>query len=136
MIANISKIANIRKRGQAMKEKQIEEMCKIMRCVDDQSCANTPMCPESHDICDRVSCRQCKEARLLLDAGYRKQSEGEWISLESQNEPFPQDHENGCEYCKGRAYTKKPLTVITRYGRKIELVFEYCPKCGRKMKGE
>ena len=41
---------------------------------------------------------------------------------------------NGCEYCEGRAYTKKPLTVITKYGRKIELVFEFCPNCGRKMK--
>lgn len=42
----------------------------------------------------------------------------------------------GCEYCKGRAYTKKPLTVITRYGRRIELTFEYCPKCGRKLNTE
>lgn len=42
----------------------------------------------------------------------------------------------GCEYCKGRAYTKKPLTVITKYGRKIELVFEFCPNCGRKMASE
>lgn len=40
----------------------------------------------------------------------------------------------GCEYCKGRAYTKKPLTVITKYGRRIELVFDYCPKCGRRIK--
>ncbi len=40
----------------------------------------------------------------------------------------------GCEYCKGRAYTKKPLTVITRYGRRIELTFDYCPKCGRRIK--
>ena len=40
----------------------------------------------------------------------------------------------GCEYCEGRAYTKKPLTVITRYGRRIELAFEFCPKCGRPLK--
>lgn len=40
----------------------------------------------------------------------------------------------GCQYCKGRAYTKKPLTVITRYGRRIELTFDYCPKCGRRLK--
>ena len=39
-----------------------------------------------------------------------------------------------CEYCEGRAYTKKPLTVITRYGRRIELAFEFCPKCGRPLK--
>lgn len=58
-------------------------------------------------------------AKLLYNAGYRKQSEGEKTK--------------GCEYCKGRAYTKKPLTVITKYGRRIELVFEFCPNCGRKM---
>lgn len=60
-------------------------------------------------------------ARELFDDGYRKQREGE--------------KSKGCEYCKGRAYTKKPLTVITKYGRRIELVFEFCPNCGRKMKG-
>lgn len=59
-------------------------------------------------------------AELLYNAGYRKQSESKT---------------KGCEYCKGRAYTKKPLTVITKYGRRIELVFEFCPNCGRKMKG-
>ncbi len=42
----------------------------------------------------------------------------------------------GCEYCKGRAYTKRPLTVITKYGRRIELTFEFCPNCGRKMNVE
>lgn len=60
-------------------------------------------------------------AKDLYWHGYRKQSEGE--------------KSKGCEYCKGRAYTKKPLTVITKYGRRIELVFEFCPNCGRKMKG-
>ena len=40
----------------------------------------------------------------------------------------------GCEYCKGRAYTKKPLTVITIYGRRFDMTFDYCPKCGRRLK--
>lgn len=39
-----------------------------------------------------------------------------------------------CEYCEGRAYTKEPFTVITRYGLRIELAFDYCPKCGRRIK--
>ena len=60
-------------------------------------------------------------AKALHEQGYRKQSEVRKTK--------------GCEYCKGRAYTKKPLTVITKYGRRIELVFEFCPNCGRKMKG-
>lgn len=29
---------------------------------------------------------------------------------------------------------EKPFTVITRYGRRIELAFDYCPKCGRRIK--
>ena len=41
----------------------------------------------------------------------------------------------GCKFCKGRAYSKKPLTVITRTMKKVEVVFEYCPSCGRKMNG-
>jgi hypothetical protein len=60
-------------------------------------------------------------ASMLVEKGWRKRSEGKTTK--------------GCEYCKGRAYTKKPLTVITKYGRRIELVFEFCPNCGRKMKG-
>lgn len=44
--------------------------------------------------------------------------------------------EKGCEYCKGRAYTKKPLTVTTIYGKTIKLAFEYCPNCGRKLREE
>lgn len=40
----------------------------------------------------------------------------------------------GCEYCKGRSYTKKPVTIITKYGKKTELTFDFCPKCGRLLK--
>lgn len=101
------------------KEKQVAEMARII-------CG---LCTEEGCLCDggycNFNCNDYERAKRLYSAGYRK-----------QDEPFPQTHENGCEYCKGRAYTKKPLTVITRYGRKIELAFEYCPKCGRKMKGE
>ena len=42
----------------------------------------------------------------------------------------------GCEYCKGRAYSKKPLTVTTIYGRTIKLPFNFCPKCGRRIKND
>lgn len=47
--------------------------------------------------------------------------------------PIKDNKSKGCEYCKGRAYTKRPLTIITKYGRRIELVFEFCPNCGSKM---
>ncbi len=41
-----------------------------------------------------------------------------------------------CEFCKGRAYTKKPVTIITIYGKRFEMVFEHCPNCGRKLRTE
>ena len=44
--------------------------------------------------------------------------------------------EKPCEFCKGRAYTKKPVTIITAYGKKFQMVFEYCPNCGRKLRKE
>lgn len=44
--------------------------------------------------------------------------------------------DKGCEFCKGRAYTKKPVTIRTAYGKQFQMVFEYCPKCGRKLRTE
>lgn len=93
-----------------MKE-QIEEMAKIIHGYCKGNCAN----------CFPEACGDYLGAEALYNAGYRKQKE--------------ERPSKGCEYCKGRAYTKKPLTVITKYGRNIELVFEFCPNCGRKMKG-
>ena len=44
--------------------------------------------------------------------------------------------EKTCDFCKGRAYTKKPVTIITAYGKKFQMVFEHCPNCGRKLRKE
>lgn len=91
-------------------EKQIiEEMAKVLKDYTERN----------HIMASHVIL-ECY-AEELYSKNYRKQREGE--------------NSKGCEYCKGRAYTKKPLTVITKYGRRIELVFEFCPNCGRKMKG-
>lgn len=43
-------------------------------------------------------------------------------------------HGKGCEYCKGRSYTKKPLTVTTRTMKRVEVCFNFCPNCGRDMR--
>ena len=42
----------------------------------------------------------------------------------------------GCEFCKGRAYSSKPLTVITRTQKHVQTVFNFCPNCGRQMCAE
>lgn len=41
-----------------------------------------------------------------------------------------------CDFCKGRAYTKKPVTIITAYGKRFQMVIEHCPNCGRKLRKE
>ena len=55
--------------------KQIENMCAIMADAAYADCENTPLVPESAGICDKVDCHRCKEARRLMNAGYRKESD-------------------------------------------------------------
>ena len=67
------------------KEKQIEEMAEIMS----HSCEGE--CFTNKD--GLTDCAVC-EARLLYEAGYRKQSEGEW---EQQLRPY--EDEIVCSVC-------------------------------------
>ena len=39
-----------------------------------------------------------------------------------------------CGFCKGRVYTKKPVTITTLNGRKDTVVIDYCPVCGRYLR--
>lgn len=87
-------------------EKQIEEMAKILNpnsCFDEgiSACRKTEDC----DIC---------HATKLYNAGYRKQAEGEWISVE------PSIGLYACSLCDHRILRAK---------------CNYCPNCGAKMKG-
>lgn len=97
------------------KEKQIEEICAIMSNEVYMACEDTPLVPESSDICEYLDCRLCKQARLLINAGYRKQSEGEWTYSESKKTMK-------CTRCRLRMKTYD--------------VQRYCPNCGAKMKGD
>ncbi len=38
-----------------------------------------------------------------------------------------------CKFCKGRALSKKPVTITTLNGRKEEVVIRFCPECGRDL---
>jgi hypothetical protein len=60
---------------------QIKDMCAIMSNASYADCEGTPLVPESSGICEYVDCHSCKQARLLTNAGYRKQ---EWISVEER----------------------------------------------------
>ena len=63
-----------------------------------------------------MACTSLKYTRLLLENGYRKQKEGEWIR-------YPHNSGIYCSLCKHKR----------RY-RDIHDAF--CPNCGAKMKGE
>ena len=98
------------------KEKQIEEMaldiCKSRLVAEDGD-----------------ACRKCRQhnnclyqeiAYGLYNAGYRKQSEGEWI-------------DKHCSHCGEEL-------LFTRGGNAFATTFrqyktKYCPNCGAKMKG-
>ena len=60
-------------------EKQIEEMARAL-------------CGEREHTCEECdSCNNCEfwiEATVLYNAGYRKQSEGEWIRAENPPEEY------------------------------------------------
>ena len=92
-------------------EKEVEELARAM-------------CPYSKDSL----CRECSEAcfykdyaKRAIDKGWRKQSEGEWIS------------KDGFQVCSNCDATKpiafSTVLKITHYK------CDYCHRCGAKMKG-
>ena len=90
------------------KEKQIEEITKLI---------NTPCNDRPHDNCYEYGCLKC-QAGLIYDAGYRKQSEGEWekrvfIIFDTEKVGYR------CSSCNTTWDTPTA----------------YCPHCGAKMKG-
>ena len=102
------------------KEKQIEEMAKYRPYSCEGSC---------------TSCSKCDEWRFaerLFNAGYRKQSEGEWIPYESES--YGCDDETTwykCSNCGKDAYGR--CWEDDWYSMPIRS--KYCPNCGAKMKG-
>ena len=83
------------------KEKQIEEMAKVLESTCDETECNRP-----------TDCDLCQATRLY-NAGYRKQSEGEWESFPSLGNKYR------CSHCKA----------------KVESRTNFCPNCGAHMKG-
>ena len=96
------------------KEKQIEEMAEIMS----HSCEGE--CFTNKD--GLTDCEVC-EARLLYEAGYRKQSEGEWEKFEGER--FI------CSNCAKVFGLGSTATI-----HDVKRVWNFCPNCIAKMKGE
>jgi len=101
------------------KEKQIEEMARVLKFCRDTSI------DECHT---KIDCKHCV-AEQLYDAGYRKQIEGEWLE-----EPF--------ESMIPATFDEEGRLVIHQYiayrcsicGRNEHVKEPYC-NCGAKMKG-
>lgn len=92
---------------------EIEEMAKALTMYEKKLCDRLPkdQCLLTSAVHAQVSCDYCKIAEFLYNAGYRKQSEGEWISHEGYDE---------CSLCR----------------TKVTYPSNYCSNCGARMKGE
>lgn len=73
----------------------------------------------SHDVTDHTENEYIREG--LLNAGYRKQREGEWVKVMNHKE---------CSKCGYNAPYKK-----IKAGYHLQDLSNYCPNCGAKMKG-
>ncbi len=96
------------------REKQIEEMARTL-CGADRECRECYVCGGN--------CEFWIEASVLYNAGYRKQSEGEWIY---NTDDFTPHHR--CSIC---GYNK-PIAAGEGINQEPK---NYCPNCGAKMKG-
>ena len=102
-----------------MREKQIEEMAREM-CHLSAECKTCQICNERYHGDDDDLCYFQCVAKEIINHGYRKQSEGEWIR---------KDGFFVCSECD----TTKPFAVIN--DKIYYFGCNYCNKCGAKMKG-
>ena len=105
------------------REKQIEIIAKVMcgGCANGKECIHT-LCADWHN------------AEALYNAGYRKQSEGEWVVTDADSGSFGEYApfiEFKCPKCEN-AYGIESGQYGWQYGEPIPWVS--CPLCGAKMK--
>ena len=110
LLINDSKSNN----SEDMRTKQVEEMAKALTKYEYSLCERLPKdkCLLTSAIHAQVSCDYCKIAEFLYNAGYRKQSEGEWEYI-ATHDCF------SCSICKFDS----------------DVTMKYCGGCGAKMKG-
>ncbi len=99
------------------KEKQIEEMIKTLCCDYGTKCGGCGCMP----LCAIIE--HCKD---LYNAGYRKQSEGEWIYHECVSSYDGAISGYSCSCCN--AFIHEEVYEDTSFPN------QYCPNCGAKMK--
>ena len=99
-------------------QRQIEEMAVELSeggCADCRDCSYE----------DRFNCKLLYDASILYNAGYRKQSVGEWVENDYG--------QTVCSHCDETAEVdawELELRDKVRYSKT-----KYCPNCGARMKG-
>ena len=106
-----------------MKE-QIEEMAKIVAVQRGYGCNEQDHCDMSCQVF-KVGCIPHEDAQILYDAGYRKQSVGEWIKTETNYT---------CSTCNFNVISWSGEYDGYECQRGISLM-KFCPNCGASMKG-
>ena len=100
-----------------MRDKQIEEMAAVINEMDER---NAHYYDEYMIECDAFADANAI-AKVLYDAGYRKQSEGKWIKSK-----------NGLYVC---SECDKTCPYDAQADDILYWECKYCPNCGAKMKG-
>lgn len=102
------------------REKQIEEMAKLIHEAENNRCHHRSCLECKYGNNDDPLCTEKITAEYLCDEGYRKQSEGEWIfEHEFYGKMF-------CSNCKEEALVNECSEYVDS---------DFCPNCGAKMKG-
>ena len=106
-----------------MSNKQIEEIYEVLTRECDTSCVECKF--------DRLDlCVPHHKAVALYNAGYRKQSEGEWKPFD-----FLHDEENEKDDWKRYACSLCGFITEAYYRDVRDSGYKFCPNCGAKMKG-
>ena len=86
----------------------------------------------TNDTCDDALCIcVLKHAKSLYNAGYRKQSEGEWIDLYKGKYANPL---YVCSVCEKGTLLRVEGNELGQ-PETVQALSPYCPHCGAKMKG-
>lgn len=103
------------------KEKQIDGMAKLVAAKRGYGCNEKDHCDMSCQVF-KVGCIPHEDAKILYEAGYRQQSEAEWV-------------DNHCAKCGMTPVGDETWTDHGLTPPRFELFMRFCPLCGAKMKG-